>query len=77
MLWQTVSDGAVAELCRLLEKTAGQRATHSSRGEHMAYQQEPRSEAGRFVRECFQSIDEKVDATRISRAMRFFIESRR
>lgn len=67
---------AVAEMCRLYEELAGRRATHSSKGERMAYEQEPRSEAGQFVRQCFRSIDGKVGAVKISRAMRHFIESR-
>ena len=68
---------AVAELCGLYEKVTDQRATHSSKGEHLAYQQEPRSEAGGFVRQCFRSIDDQVPAVKISRAMRHFIEGRK
>jgi len=67
---------AVTELCRLYEEMTGRPATHSSKGEHMAYEQEPRSEAGRFVRECFRSIDDGVGAAKISRAMRHFIKGR-
>lgn len=67
---------AVAELCSLYEELTGRRATHSSKGERMAYVQEPRSDAGRFVRQCFLSIDKTVGAVKISRAMRHFIESR-
>jgi len=67
---------AVAELCRLYEEVTTLKATHSSKGEHMAYQQEPQSEAGQFVRMCFRQIDDRVSHTQISRALRFFIESR-
>ena len=66
----------VAELCRLYEEVTTRKATHSSKGEHMAYQQEPQSDAGQFVRMCFRQIDDRVSHTQISRALRFFIESR-
>lgn len=68
---------AVAELCRLYEEMTGRRATHSSKGEHMAYQQEPHSKAGQFVRMCFRRIDDKARDSQISQALRHFIKSRR
>ena len=67
---------AVAELCRVYEEQTGRKATHSSKGKHMAYVQEPQSEAGRFVRQCFLLIDAKASAAKISGALRAFGERR-
>ena len=67
----------VWELCRLYEKSTGKRATHSNKGKDLGYRQEPQSEAGRFVRQCFKLIDSKVLPSNISQAMRFYVKSRR
>jgi hypothetical protein len=64
---------AVAELCRLYERLTGERATLSNKGKLLAYVQEPRSKAGRFVSACFGHIDETVLPSKISEAMRHFI----
>ena len=68
---------AVAELCRLYEDLKGRAATHSNKGELLAYQSGPRSPAGRFVKGCIKLIDPRIRETQISRAMRLCIESRK
>lgn len=67
---------AVAELCEVYEEAARRQATLSNKAKDLSYQQEPKSEAGQFVRQCFRTIDASVSATRINRAMRFFIKKR-
>ena len=67
---------AVDKLCRIYEDLTGRKATHSTKGEHTGYVQEPRSRAGRFVQACFALIDSHVTDAELSRAMRQFIESR-
>lgn len=66
----------VAELCRLYERLTGRQVTHSNKGKHMAYEQAPQSDAGQFVHQCFMSIDPELPPSKISLAMRFFIEGR-
>lgn len=68
---------AVAELCRLYEDVTSEKATHSNKGQHLAYEQEPRSKVGRFVTECVRLMDPEIGPSRISRAMRHFIEIRK
>lgn len=68
---------AVAELCRVYEGLMGQTATHSNKGEHLAYESGPQSKAGRFVRMCFRHIDPQVRDTQISRGMRLYIKGRK
>ena len=67
---------AVWQLCDLYGEVTGKPVTHSNKGKLLAYQSEPRSEAGRFVQRCFKVIDDKVRDTQISSAMRAYVRKR-
>ena len=67
----------VAELCRVFETYTGRQATHSNKGELLAYETGPQSAAGKFAQSCMALIAPDIGKTQISTAMRRYIGKRR
>jgi len=65
---------AVSKLCDLYENLSGKPVTHSNKRTDLSYIQEPQSEAGKFVSQCFQLFDNSVRATQISASLRAYVQ---
>lgn len=64
---------AIERLCRLYQDLTDNPVTHSNKGENLAYVQEPVSDAGKFVRDCFLIIDDSVRETQLNRGLRKYV----
>jgi len=65
---------AVSKLCDLYKQLTGKPVTHSNKRSDLSYIQEPQSEAGKFVSQCFQLFDNSVRATQISASLRAYVQ---
>ena len=61
---------AVSRLAEIWRARTGQAVTHSSKGQHLAYEPASRSPAGRFVTAAFSLIDPGVPDRKLSAALR-------
>tara|TARA_R110001599_G_scaffold188457_4_gene382944 strand:- start:570 stop:1265 length:696 start_codon:yes stop_codon:yes gene_type:complete len=69
-----VTPHIVAELCKVYESMTGRPVTHSTRSPEADYTPGPQSEGGRFVLAMMQVIDPDNRNTKVSSALRSFIE---
>ena len=66
----------VARLCEIYEAMTGTPVTHSTRSRTADYTPDPQSHGGRFVLAMMRVIDSKTQDTKVSSALRSFIEQR-
>lgn len=66
----------VADLGKIWEAYSGQAPTLSNKGDHLAYEQEPQSEAGRFILPVIRYFWPDVVPSRVSRELRDYVRRR-